>query len=432
LIEVGLVDDGLWCESSLVYHFTAITPMMFFADALRRAGHREDLAAMTLANGRALRQPMDVMVDVLFPDGTVPPVGDAYGSRPHLAKIGPYEPAWRFWKQPASAWLIAKGPERPASALFAPMPPEKVASPPIASRLFPEHGYAFLRTHRDADYWGTDARCAFLTFDRAGVHCNADKLGVMYFGFGQMLLADVEGKATVPHAFSSRIQRELNRCALSQNTVMIDMQDQRPPGRVLDLIEFRDLPAEKRVTAADRDGTLYPGVRQQRTLCLTEGYLLDVYQVACEAPRQIDWIVHAFGEKARRVDGPAAAAVEPPSRAGAWPWLRNFRAAVSDGAWHVAWEKDGVHLRLDMAAVAGTQIVECDYPTSDTPDAGAIPMLIVRRRAAETMFVAVYTAGRSAPSGARVEKLPDREGRLVFGVEVGGTKQVHLVPRLGR
>lgn len=29
LLELGLVDDGLWCESSLNYHFTAIVPMVY-------------------------------------------------------------------------------------------------------------------------------------------------------------------------------------------------------------------------------------------------------------------------------------------------------------------------------------------------------------------------------------------------------------------
>lgn len=32
LLEVGLVDDGLWCESSLNYHFTAIVPFIKLID----------------------------------------------------------------------------------------------------------------------------------------------------------------------------------------------------------------------------------------------------------------------------------------------------------------------------------------------------------------------------------------------------------------
>src|SRR5690606_351811 len=109
--------------------------------------------------------------------------------------------------------------------------------------------------------------------------------------------------ATVPHAFSSKIQGELNRGALSQNTVMIDGLDQRCSCEMLDLIEYRDLPDEKRVTAADRRGILYPGVRQSRSLTMTPDYILDVFQVDVgDQPRQIDWIVHIMDENA---DAPA-------------------------------------------------------------------------------------------------------------------------------
>src|SRR5690606_11136217 len=98
-----------------------------------------------------------------------------------------------------------------------------------------------------------------------------------------------EGEATVPHAFSSQIQRELNRGGLSQNTVMIDGRDQRGSPTLLRLVEYRDLPDDKRVTAADETGILYDGVRQMRTVCMTPDYVLDIYQVDCGAtPRQID------------------------------------------------------------------------------------------------------------------------------------------------
>jgi hypothetical protein len=137
-------------------------------------------------------------------------------------------------------------------------------------------------------------------------------------------------------------------------------------------------------------------------------------------------------DKAKRVAGPTSEPTAPPTSDGAWPWLRNFRAAGVDDAWHMTWESDGVRLRLAMTAVPGTQLVECDYPADDTMDARSVPMLLVRRKAAETTFVAVYTAGRGQTAEAVVRPMPDREGRLVFAVEVGGARRVHLVPKLGR
>ncbi len=455
LLEVGLTDDGLWCEGSLVYHFAAIVPMILFADTARRSGHREDLFTMTLADGRTLKQPLDAMLGAVFPDRVIPPVGDAYGLRSDLAANPIYEHAWAAWRDPRHAWLLSQSRERPADALFVPALPEKIAPPAIASRLYLEHGYAFLRSHQDAAYWGADACCAFLTCDRSGVHSNADKLGLMLFGRGRLLLPDVEGKATVPHAFSSRIQNELNRGGLSQNTVMIDGRDQRGTGERLELVEFRDLPAEKRVTAADRRGLLYEGVRQMRTIAMTDRYVLDVFQVACDVPRQIDWITHVLDENAKRTAGPDADPIDPPGSEGAWAWLRDFRAATADGHWHAAWESDGVSLHLAMMGEPGTRIIECGYPATDRPDTGRIPMLIVRRKAAQTVFAAVYAAGaprlrgreresetrpasqtvqppplEGSPPGVKIERLADREGRIAIAVSLDGARRVHLVPAL--
>jgi hypothetical protein len=465
LLELGSTDDGLWCEGALTYHFAAIAPMTLFADAARRCGYREDLFTMTVADGRTLKQTLDSMFGVLFPDGTIPPIGDAYGRRPNLAENPVYEYGWAAWRDPAYAWLLSRSKARTVEALFVPPLPEdsltasgatgslsahapagkppvapasaethntssKLVPPSIASRLFPEHGYAFLRTRRDAGYWDSDARCAMLTYDRSGVHSHADKLSLMLFGCGKLLLPDVEGRATVPHAFSSRIQNELNRGGLSQNTVMIDGRDQRGTPDRLDLIEYRDLPAEKRITAADRRGVLYEGVRQQRTICLTDGYCLDVFQVVCDSPRQIDWILHILDEKAQRTAGPETRPCEPPGKDEAWAWLHDFRSSWQDPAWHVTWRSGDVYLRLDTMAGPGTEVVECGYPATDEPATGRIPMLIVRRKAASAILVAVYTCGRSTPGEVKLTALPDRDGRLAYEVETPGGRGVHLVPRL--
>jgi len=335
LLEDGLLDDGLWCESSLNYHFAAIVPIMFFADAQRRVGNEPMLYKFIGANGRTLKQPFDAMFNVLSADGMIPPIGDAYGIHHKLWDFEAYEYAWAMWGDKHYAWLLKHRQKRPVYSLFTPSLPldESIAGPPIRSFLLPEHGYAFLRSHADNQYWDTNAWCAFLTYDRFNVHSNADKLGLMLFGQKRMLLSDVEGKATVPHAFSSKIQRELNRSGLSQNTVMINGQSQRYSSKLLDLVEFRDLPDEKRVTAADSKGLLYEGVRQMRTVAMTPDYVLDVFQVDCgQKEHQIDWIAHLLNENAIPCKKTKAIlkktnVFELPIT-GPWKWLRNSRSFV--------------------------------------------------------------------------------------------------------
>lgn len=436
LLEDGLLDDGLWCESSLVYHFTAIVPMVIFADAQRRAGERPTLFDLTLANGRTLKQPFDAMFNVLAPDGTIPPIGDAYGARSRLWDAGIYEYAWTAWADPKYAWLLARARERTTQSLFSPPLPPDAPTPQVRSALLPEHGYAFLRSHHHAAYWDHEARCAFLTFDRSGVHSNADKLSLMLFGQGRMLLSDVEGRATVPHAFSSRIQRELNRGGLSQNTVMIDGQDQRGTDRLLRLVEFRDLPEEKRVTAADDAGLLYPGVRQMRTVCLTPDYVLDVFQVdAGEQDRQIDWIAHALSERAALPPevNPLSGAFkqhELPQQ-GAWPWLKDARSAQPTGDIALDFSEPGARLRLRMINPGAGRVILCGYPATDEAGSGHIPMVIIRRHGRQACFAALWLIG-DKPREAVIRPAPPRGDCLTFEVHADGRLRRHLVPSLVR
>ena len=433
LLEDGLIDDGLWCESSLVYQFAAIAPMVVLADCQQRVGQRPGLHEIVGANGRTLKQSCDAMFHVLAPNGMIPPIGDAYGSRAKLWDNPLYEYAWGLWRDPRYAWLLARSREPSVRCLFVPPPSEKAAPPPIRSILLPEHGYAFLRSDTDERYWSPDAWCAFLTYDRSNVHANADKLSLMLFGQDRMLLADVEGKATVPHAFSSRIQRELNRGGLSQNTVMIDGRDQVCGPRILRLIEYRDLPDEKRVTAADEEGLLYEGVRQMRTVAMTADYVLDVFQVQCRTERQIDWIAHALSEKATMpADGNEALKRCEPfflPREGAWQWLRDGRSFLPQGPVRLEWREEQARLRLYMLPDGVERVILCGYPATDEPQSSSVPMVIVRQRGKQAIFAAVWLIGDGVKN-VESARMPDHEGRLVFRVSADGRQRRHLVPIL--
>lgn len=438
LLEDGLIDDGLWIESSLNYHFTAIVPMIFFADVQKRIGAEPGLHRMTLADGRTLKQSLDAMFGVLAPDGMIPPIGDAYGYHIRLWDQGyVYWPGWRLWGDPKYAWLLRQSDKPSMHELLAPpLPdPERTPSPPIASLLLPEHGYVFLRSHRDNKYWHNDkAVCAFLTYDLCNVHAHLDALSLMLFGQGRMLLSDVEGQVTEGHAFSARITRELNRGGLSQNTVMIDGRDQRINSEMLTLVEYRDLPAEKRVTAADFKGLLYEGVRQMRTVAMTDDYVFDVFQVDCgDTERRIDWIAHALDEKA----GPDAFTeniqdkVEPFAlpEAGPWGWLRDARAWQPAGDIALGWREGDAHLRLHMLDPQAQRVILCGYPATNAPESPSIPMVIVRKEAKNAVFAACWLTG-DVGNQVKIEQEGTRNGKIIFDVTIDGHTRRHLVPKL--
>jgi len=305
------------------------------------------------------------------------------------------------------------------------------AKPPdITSRLYPEHGFGFLRDRQHKDYWGSDGWCAFLTFDKSGVHAHQDKLSLMLFGQGKLLIPDVEARAAAAHAFSSSVQRQLNRSALSHNTVMIDNHDQRPVGERLWLQEYRSLADEKVITAVDLKGLLYEGVRQSRTICVRSEYVLDVFQVASDRIHDIHWIIHSIGKSGLQK---ASIALEPNQVSIAHPagvWLRDFRTGKSDKEIRIEWLEDSVRFRMTLAKQPETHLVSCGYPVSDDPDCPTIPMLLVHRRTANTIYAAVYQAAKTHLADLSIEAVGDIDGRLIYQTTGPWGKRRHLIPKL--
>jgi len=403
--------------------------MVYLAEAMRNTGYREDLYTAEAANGRCMKQAFDSMFGVLFPDGGIPPVGDAYGRRVRLCDEFSYAYAQKAYGDGRYAWLLKESPRQRPELLFIGAGTKGARIPDADSRLYPEHGYAFLRNVRGEDYWGGDSWCAFLTFDKSGVHCNQDKLSLMLFGCGRLLIPDVESRASAAHAFSAKVQRELNRSALSQNTVMIDCRDQRGTTETLRLVEYRDLEDEKVIAAVDDKGLLYEGVRQSRTICVRDEYVLDVFQVACDAEHDIDWIIHTFGrpesQKASIDLKPAKMQIPGPGS-----WLKDFRAGRADGEFQMEWTESGVTLGMTMAAQPGTTVVSCGYPETDKPGSAAVPMVLVERKATKTIYAAVYQAGRAKLPAVHIRRLPDADGRLVYQVTGPSGHRRHLIRAL--
>lgn len=434
LLELGTVDDGLWCESSLNYHFTAIVPMFLFADALRACGYPRDIYTLTAANGRMLEQPMNAMFGVLFPDGSIPPVGDSYARKGMLADIGLYRQAYRAWGDPRVAWLLARKETIDPHALLTPVTLGEPRAPDARTALYPEHGYVFLRNRQGADYWDNpDAACVFLTYDRTGVHANRDGLSMMLFARGRLLLPDCEAKASADHAFSSDVQSTLNRTSLCHNLVLVDGMEQRPHDELLDLVEFRSLDSVQSTTLADLRGQLVEGVRQMRTVHLTDGYLLDVYQVRSASDHTWQYLVHAMDpwlEDAAQWSGSAVNWRESPMpNADPWRWLRDWREAVASGDWSMTWTQGAESLRVAVAGDGITTLRRWTFPRTDTGEDAGIPMLAVERSGRSATFAAVYTWGPE-PAAASVVRAGETEGRLRYRVTVDGQTREFFAPVL--
>ncbi len=312
LMRHGFTDDGLWLEGSIPYQMAATTPLVKAAELLENVGHARRLYGDESGDGRTLKGAYDALLPLVFPDRTLPTIGDCYGDRPHLGQCADWEILCRRFADFRYAWLLSDMPRRSREALFgglAELPP--AGPPPQFSRLWPEHGYAALRSVEGTDYWSGRGWSLFATYSCNRVHENFDKLSIILFADGHLWLPDSEALPSEEHSFSAKVQSELNRQTLCHNTLLVDGRSQRFPAGPLELVEYQSLPRVKRLSMGDRAGLLYPGVSQLRTCLVRDEYVLDFFQVSSAGPHDLDWIVHVDGRAEKRLRRRAGRAHQP-------------------------------------------------------------------------------------------------------------------------
>lgn len=419
LIENASRDDGLWFESSINYHFTAVDAFAIFAGHLANSGHPFDLWNHRFANGRCLRDLLLGPIQTMFPDETLPTIGDTYGRRARLAGLRIYYNAYSVYRLPEMAWLLRNDTDVPGEALFVPELPAEPAAPAMRARLWPEHGYVALRSREGVDYWSGEGFSVFLSFDHDGIHSHRDKFGLMAFGRGKHVATDVEALSTAKHAFSSRVQGELNRSTVCHNTVMVDGKDHNPIGHKLELVSFIDGPEVKLATIADTHGVVAQGVTMTRTVAVTEDFVLDIFQLASDAEHTYDYLFHTPADHGAFEPDDGSEGVKMGSKP-PWMYLVNARRKVCDDDWCVSARQGGVTARLMMVGKPGTKVITCQFPGKDDLREAPSPMLIARRKAKSTVFVALLQVEPGALPVTRVSAHDGRHGCLRVAVDIGG------------
>ncbi|HOX57596.1 MAG TPA: alginate lyase family protein [Verrucomicrobiota bacterium] len=429
MLAEGFKDDGLWLEGSIPYQFAETTPLVIMAQMLANAGCPEDLFRYRSPNGHSLKQAYDALIPLLFPDRTLPTIGDCYARRAHIAESPDWETLFRRFREPAYAWLIADRKTRTPQALFnGAIDLPKVPPPALESRLWPEMGYVALRSNEGTNYWSGRGWSLFASFSGQPVHEHADKLSLILFADGHLWLPDLEARTSTEHAFSSLTQGQLNRQTVCHNTLLVDGRSQRLMGQRLDLIEFTNTAGLKRATIGDLQGRLYEGVHQLRTFIVTEGYVLDFFQAASAAPHEFAWLTHVDGKPA---GGSLRATNTVSWPTGApWSYLREPRGASAAAQVWECFSNSGQTFQLDVLADGPTEIVHCGFPRDDSQGAPTIPMRLFKRHGTKAWFLAAYRLVPKPDEPAELKVSPAGTESMNISLRSGGHTFKHAVPRL--
>jgi len=428
MLAEGFKDDGLWLEGSIPYQFAETAPLVILAQMLANVRYPTDLFRYQSPNGHSLKQAYDALIPLPFPDRTLPTIGDCYARRAHLAEHPDWEALFRRFGDPAYAWLIADRNPRTPQALFGGVIDLPSAPPPAqSSRLWPEMGYVSLRSNEGTNYWSGRGWSLFATFSGQPVHEHADKLSIILFADDHLWLPDLEARTSAEHAFSSATQAGLNRQTLCHNTLLVEGRSQRFPGQRLDLLEFTNAPGLKRVTIGVRQGRLYEGVRQLRTLIVTEGYVLDFFQAASGVPHEFAWLTHVDGEPA---SGSVRATNTATLPSGApWSYLRNARGGGTTNSVWECFSDSNQTLRLDLLADRAAEIVHCGFPRDDSSTPKTVPMRLIKRRGNTVWFLALYRLGASLRT-PELKVVPAGTGRMTVSLRLDEKLLQYTVPGL--
>jgi hypothetical protein len=385
MIEQGLRDDGLWLESSTAYNFSIHQPLTMLFWSLRNAGWPEDLFSKRFLGGRGLYDMYSAPLAWLFPDGSVPNVGDCYGEKGSLP-ITEYEYAYAAYHDPRFAWVLQKGTLSSsdfttrllvAQELVQPAPPE------MTSRLWPEHGYALLTPTSESGYFSEHSAGCFISYGYSGIHGHQDKLSIELHASGQRWIVDAEASVSSGNAFLSEVERELGRSTLAHNTVMVDQHSQCSLKENAELEAFNT--EERHIRIADH-GLLYAGVVQERELRMGLYTLQDTFKVSSDIEHTYDYLLHLAA--GAQVAFPLT--LEPMADLGGercYSWLRRVLAAPIDGTDLELTAVLGTQmLRLSFTVPSGSWLYSAESPRRDDYQAPSIPLVWIRYRGQTAAF----------------------------------------------
>jgi|GEM_PF-4223408 len=440
-------DDGMSYEQSAwLYHCFSVEPVFFFALAARNAGASPDPLALKVKNDlsrrflggstgdytmpfypadvrefprprtKDLRLALTAQFDLLRPDTTCPAIGDYGGPTRPMSDHWIAEAAWDFYRDRRAARLLASGKRRAGGthlvgdwlltlAYGVTLPP----SPrfPARSAIYPQAGYAVLKSPEGDSYWHSKAAVAVLKFGPFGNgHGHADKLHLDLAGAGQRCcIEELVREDTGWRYWNSTV---------SHNTVVVGGKSQPGNEAMFALndscgrLVARKFTKSVKFAVAEADG-LFPGLQTyRRTLALADSYLVDVFEVACDGRTVFDWFLHGMGKLT--LDGPVLMKKSLRFASNGYQYFTDVRGARVVGPFRARFSTGHA---VFFPEVGPSEVFSLCGPWKK---GASRPVLVVRRTGAAACYVAVHDFSGRAVHAVRAAGL---DGRGIL-IEVKG------------
>ncbi len=411
--------DGFWFEQCPAsYHCGSIERFLRLRWISRRHGY-------DMGGDDAIRRMLETLPGMAMQGGVLPLIGEVGGdSRPTMF-MGWLELAYAMYETPWIGWALGRMERNDPWTVMVGREIGAAEAPASQSKLFRSTGLCVLKHGEGDAYWDGKGSGATVTFGPHGDwHGHAGKLGIEYRHNDRYLIRD-HGHSG---GYSHPIHRMWYMTTLAHSTIVLDEHNQkfnwckghpeiyRSETGACRAHLFRDDVSACTISA----DYAYPGCQLKRTLFLTGTYLLDITE--CEAvdgvEHTFDWVLHTGGviqtdlpfvhgalecrNKGGKVPSPAGLPYAPGSMAPAsYDYIREiekletgacWRLDVMDAKWAADfWKIQGKAMQLTMWGEAGTTVFKGVCPAN--PAEIYNPVILVRRRARRTVFIALHVPG---------------------------------------
>ncbi len=272
-MDESVLDDGMWYEGAVAYHFYALSAHAYVLEAARHAG-------VDLYRLETVRKMFDGPLAQLYPDLTYPAINDSDRRSIHEARAS-YELAFARYGDARYAAPIS-GRDTVNALLYGAESIPAASLPRLPSANLEATGLAALRS------WTDPPVTVMLDYGpHGGGHGHPDKLNLMVFALGDELVPD-PGRL----AYSVPAHQTWYKQTVSHNTVVVDEKSQAACEGTL--LAFQTGDAAHIVRASSTEA--YPGVVLDRTVALTDDYVLDLVVVNSEDEHTYDLVYHVRGK----------------------------------------------------------------------------------------------------------------------------------------
>ncbi len=297
-------------------------------------------------------------------------------------------------------------------------------------------GFAVIRSDESSRYWSAGGLAAVLRLGTSVGHGHDDYFSLILHGKGRLLYPDINVIQYEP--------RWLNWTAegIAHSTLLIDHESPRPGKQST----RHDFTPEVKFFAIE--GSAFDRSVQERSLLMTDKYLVDIFRAADTAGRErtFDWVMHGLG---RLYPGNPGAYRASMDLVPYYAWIDHERSRAFNGSWQADWvqsragilEREGsaaeseIGVRVTVLGAPGTRVYVGEGPLVDGPphhrlDGHAepsVPLLLVRRNSKAATYAAVHEPYSDRPSIQHIALIEESAEGIGMKVEANGFSDRLLV-----